>query len=61
MVGGQAPTTLIVTRLGGSSPPKIEMTVRRFAQSGIEIKGAILNGLEKRAATYGYGHAAYHH
>ncbi|NHT79111.1 hypothetical protein G8E10_25805, partial [Rhizobiaceae bacterium CRRU44] len=39
----------------------IEMTVRRFAQSGIEIKGAIFNGMEKRAATYGYGHAAYYH
>ncbi|MGV6474457.1 polysaccharide biosynthesis tyrosine autokinase [Azotobacter vinelandii] len=61
IVGRQAATTLIVTRFGVSSAHEIEMTVRRFAQSGIEIKGAILNGLEKRAATYGYGHAAYHH
>ncbi|WP_349570040.1 polysaccharide biosynthesis tyrosine autokinase [Azotobacter salinestris] len=61
IVGRQAATTLIVTRYGTSSAREIEMTVRRFAQSGIEIKGAIFNGLEKRAAIYGYGHAAYHH
>lgn len=61
IVGRQAATTLIVTRFGVSSAHEIELTVRRFAQNGIEIKGAIFNGLEKRAATYGYGHAAYYH
>ncbi len=61
IVGRQAATTLIVARFGLSSAREIELTVRRFAQNGIEIKGAILNGLEKRASAYGYGHAAYHH
>ncbi|MFC0666399.1 polysaccharide biosynthesis tyrosine autokinase [Azotobacter chroococcum] len=61
IVGRQAATTLIVARFGVSSAREIELTVRRFAQNGIEIKGAIFNGMEKRAGTYGYGHAAYYH
>ncbi|GAB3374783.1 P-loop NTPase family protein [Azotobacter armeniacus] len=61
IVGRLAATNLIVARFGVSSAREIELAVRRFAQNGIEIKGTILNGLEKRAAAYGYGHAAYYH
>ncbi len=61
IVGQQAAINLLVARFGVSSAREIELALRRFAQNGIEIKGAVLNGLERRASAYGYGHAAYHH
>ncbi|SDH58564.1 polysaccharide biosynthesis tyrosine autokinase [Pseudomonas panipatensis] len=62
IVGRQAGTNLIVTRFGLNPPREIELTIRRFAQNGIELKGAILNGIERRAsAYYGYGSYGYYH
>lgn len=60
IVGRQSGTSLIVARFGMNPTREIEMTVRRFAQNGIEIKGAIFNGMEKRASVYGYGHNYYY-
>ncbi|WP_409071430.1 hypothetical protein, partial [Klebsiella pneumoniae] len=40
----------------------IEMAVRRFEQSGVIVKGCILNGVVKKANSYygyGYNHYAY--
>lgn len=56
IVGRQAGTSLIVTRFGMNPAREIELTVRRFAQNGVDIKGAIFNGIEKRAASYGGYH-----
>lgn len=56
IVGRQAGTSLIVTRFGINPVREIDLTVRRFAQNGVEIKGAIFNGVEKRAASYGRYH-----
>ncbi|MBB4866414.1 tyrosine-protein kinase Etk/Wzc [Pseudomonas nitritireducens] len=58
IVGHQAGTSLIVTRFGQNAPREIELTIRRFAQNGIQLKGAILNGVERRAADY-YGNGTY--
>lgn len=58
IVGHQAGTSLIVTRFGKNAPREIELTIRRFAQNGIQLKGAIFNGVERRAADY-YGNGAY--
>jgi tyrosine-protein kinase Etk/Wzc len=58
IVGHQAGTSLIVARFGQNAPREIELTMRRFAQNGIQLKGAILNGVERRAADY-YGNGAY--
>ncbi|MGC4010742.1 MAG: polysaccharide biosynthesis tyrosine autokinase [Pseudomonas sp.] len=58
IVGRQAGTSLIVTRFGKNAPREIELTIRRFEQNGIELKGAIFNGVERRAADY-YGNGAY--
>lgn len=58
IVGRQAGTSLIVTRFGKNAPREIELTVRRFEQNGIELKGAIFNGVERRASDY-YGNGAY--
>lgn len=49
---------MIVTRFGKNAPREIELTIRRFAQNGIQLKGAILNGVMRRAANY-YGNGAY--
>ena len=46
----------------GLNPAKeIEHTIRRFAQNGIVLRGAIFNGVEKKAsAKYGYGNYGYY-
>ncbi|SDR14321.1 tyrosine-protein kinase Etk/Wzc [Pseudomonas grimontii] len=61
IVGRQSGTNLIVTRFGFNPAREIEFTIRRFNQNGVELKGAILNGVEKRAsAKYGYGAYGYY-
>ncbi|VVP20217.1 Tyrosine-protein kinase wzc [Pseudomonas fluorescens] len=58
IVGREAAINLIVTRFGVNPAKEIELTIRRFAQNGIELKGAIFNGVEKRASSY-YGNGSY--
>jgi tyrosine-protein kinase Etk/Wzc len=58
IVGREAAINLIVTRFGVNPAKEIELTIRRFAQNGIELKGAIFNGVEKRASSY-YGNGGY--
>lgn len=39
---------------------ELEVSVKRFEQSGVAIKGCILNGVVKKASSYyGYGYAHY--
>lgn len=62
IVGRQAGTSLIVTRFGMSPAREIELTMRRFSQNGIHLKGAIFNGVKRRAsAAYGYSTYGYYH
>ncbi|AOE68687.1 tyrosine-protein kinase [Pseudomonas fluorescens] len=62
IVGRQSGTSLLVTRFGVNSAKEVELTLRRFHQNGIELKGAIFNGVEKRrSASYGYGDYGYYH
>ncbi|MGY2259305.1 polysaccharide biosynthesis tyrosine autokinase [Pseudomonas sp. SDO55104_S430] len=58
IVGREAAISLIVTRFAVNPAKEIELTIRRFAQNGIELKGAVFNGVEKRAASY-YGNGGY--
>jgi len=58
IVGREAGISLIVTRFAVNPAKEIELTIRRFAQNGIELKGAVFNGVEKRAASY-YGNGGY--
>lgn len=61
IVGRQSGTNLIVARFGFNPSREIELTIRRFAQNGIGLKGAVFNGVEKRAsAKYGYGAYGYY-
>lgn len=60
LVGRLAGTSLIVTRFGKNPIKEIQLTLQRFRHNGIEIKGAIFNAVEKKAAAYGYGNYAYY-
>ncbi|MGY2288736.1 polysaccharide biosynthesis tyrosine autokinase [Pseudomonas sp. SDO528_S397] len=61
IVGRQSGTNLIVTRFGLNPAKEIEHTMRRFAQNGIVLRGAIFNGVEKKASVkYGYGDYGYY-
>lgn len=62
IVGRQSGTNLIVARYGLNPAKEIELTVRRFAQKGVEVKGAIFNGVVKKASNkYGYDNYGYYH
>ena len=60
IVGQLAGSSLIVTRFGVNSVKEVDITLTRFAQNNVEIKGAILNCMERRASNeYGYYSYAY--
>ncbi|MNE83604.1 putative tyrosine-protein kinase in cps region [compost metagenome] len=60
VIGRYAGTSLLVARFEVNTPKEIEVSVRRFSQSGVEIKGCILNGVVKKASSYyGYGYNHY--
>ncbi|MBR9907034.1 MAG: polysaccharide biosynthesis tyrosine autokinase [Gammaproteobacteria bacterium] len=57
IVGRYAGTTLLVARYGITPPKELVHTVKRFEQNGVEVKGAILNSIERKASSYyGYGY-----
>ncbi|MDK9762818.1 polysaccharide biosynthesis tyrosine autokinase [Vibrio sp. D420a] len=60
IVGAFAGTTLMVARFGQNTIKEIDVARNRFEQSGIEVKGVILNAIEKKASSsYGYGYYNY--
>ncbi|EKO5170326.1 polysaccharide biosynthesis tyrosine autokinase [Vibrio vulnificus] len=60
IVGAIAGTTLMVARFGQNTVKEIEVARNRFEQAGIEVKGVILNAIEKKASSsYGYGYYNY--
>lgn len=60
IIGMQAGTSMVVAGFEKSTVKEVEVSVRRFEQNGIEIKGAILNLVVKKAASYyGYGYYYY--
>ncbi|MDB6142643.1 MAG: protein-tyrosine kinase [Pseudomonas sp.] len=59
LVGRQAGTCLLVTRFGLSTVKEIEACKRRLGQNGVVIKGAIFNGVLRKASTAAYDCAAY--
>ncbi|KGD63491.1 tyrosine-protein kinase [Alcanivorax nanhaiticus] len=58
IVGQLAGSSLLVTRFGLNSVKEVDAALTRFAQNRVEIKGAILNCMERRA-TNEYGYYAY--
>lgn len=62
IVGAHAGTTMIVARFGLNPVKEIEVTKNRFEQNGIEVKGCILNAVERKASsTYGGNYGYYNY
>ena len=60
VIGRYAGTTLLVARFEQNTAKELDVSVKRFEQSGVEIKGCILNGVVKKASSYyGYGYNHY--
>tara|TARA_Y100000780_G_scaffold167369_1_gene152231 strand:+ start:454 stop:2682 length:2229 start_codon:yes stop_codon:yes gene_type:complete len=60
IVGRQVGMSLIVTRFAVNAAKEIEVAIRRFEHNDIQLKGAIFNAVEKKAAAYGYGNYGYY-
>ncbi|WP_313089592.1 polysaccharide biosynthesis tyrosine autokinase [Pseudomonas sp.] len=59
LVAQQAGTCLLVARYGLSTASQIEASKRRLAQNGVLLKGAILNGIRRKASSSAYDTGAY--
>ena len=66
IIGRYAGTTLLVARFEMSTVKEVEISIKRFEQSGIIVKGCILNGVIRKASNYyrygygyGYGYGQY--
>ncbi|EKL8077816.1 polysaccharide biosynthesis tyrosine autokinase, partial [Klebsiella pneumoniae] len=60
IIGHYAGTTLLIARFEQNTPKEIEVSYKRFEQSGVIVKGCILNGVVKKASSYyGYGYNHY--
>jgi tyrosine-protein kinase Etk/Wzc len=57
IIGHHVGTSLLVVRFGLNQSREVEMAMQRFRQSGVEIKGVVFNGMERRSGgfnAYGY-------
>lgn len=62
IIGHYAGTTLLVARFEQNTAKEIEVSCKRFEQSGVIVKGCILNGVVKKASSYyGYGYGYNHY
>ncbi|MFP1485129.1 polysaccharide biosynthesis tyrosine autokinase [Klebsiella pneumoniae] len=64
IIGNYAGTTLLVARFELNTAKEIDISVKRFEQTGVNVKGCILNGVVKKASSYygyGYNHYGYNH
>ena len=60
VIGRYAGTTLLVARFEQNTVKELEVSFKRFEQSGVAVKGCILNGVVKKASSYyGYGYSYY--
>ncbi|HGO4835544.1 TPA: polysaccharide biosynthesis tyrosine autokinase [Klebsiella pneumoniae] len=62
IIGNYVGTTLLIARFEQNTTKEIEVSFKRFEQSGVIVKGCILNGVVKKASSYysyGYSHFGY--
>ncbi|HHS9880255.1 polysaccharide biosynthesis tyrosine autokinase [Klebsiella aerogenes] len=62
IIGRYVGSSLLVARFEINTPKEIDISIKRFEQSGVIIKGCILNGVVKKASnyySYGYNHYGY--
>ncbi|HDY8634598.1 TPA: polysaccharide biosynthesis tyrosine autokinase [Klebsiella pneumoniae] len=60
IIGRYAGTSLMVARFEVNTVKEIEVSMKRFEQSGVVVKGCILNGVVKKASSY-YGYCYNHY
>ncbi|EPP6938615.1 polysaccharide biosynthesis tyrosine autokinase [Klebsiella pneumoniae] len=60
VIGNYAGTTLLVARFELNTTKEMTIAFKRFDQSGINVKGCILNGIVKKASSY-YGYGCHHY
>jgi tyrosine-protein kinase Etk/Wzc len=58
VIGHHVGTSLMVLRFGVNQPRDIALAKQRLEQSGVDVKGAIFNIVQKRNAGY-YSYAYY--
>ncbi len=54
IIGRYVGTSLLVSRFDKTPVNEMLHTIKRFEQNGVNIKGVILNGVERRAGGYNY-------
>lgn len=60
IIGKLAGTSLMVARFETNTLKEVDISYKRFAQNGIDIKGVILNAVVRKASNaYGYGYDYY--
>ena len=60
IIGHMAGTSLLVVRFGLNQAREIALARQRFAQNGVDIRGAIFNAVERRSSGYySYGYYEY--
>ena len=60
IIGRYVGTTLLVARYETNTVKEMEVSIKRFERSGINVKGCILNGVMKKSSSYyGYGYNHY--
>ncbi|HBY4574098.1 TPA: polysaccharide biosynthesis tyrosine autokinase [Klebsiella pneumoniae] len=60
IIGSYVGTVLLVARFETNTVKEIAVSISRFEQSGIVVKGCILNGVVKKSSNYyGYGYGYY--
>ena len=60
VIGHYAGTTLLVARFELNTVKEIEVSIKRFENTGIQVKGCIFNCVVKKASSYyGYGYSHY--
>ncbi len=64
IVGKQVGATLMITRFRENNPKEIERALQQLEAAGVNVKGSILNAIERSASAYygyGYGYGYYHY
>lgn len=62
IIGRYIGTTLLVARFEENTTKELEVSIKRFEQSGVVVKGCILNAVVKKSSayySYGYNHYGY--
>lgn len=64
VTGRSAGTSLLVARSGVNTVREVSLSVQRLERAGVNVKGAVLNGVVKRTSTaysYGYNYQGYNY